>query len=315
MKRNKLYIVLLMVAAVWMACDPIEEKSLREKYFENVGTPITKAELEAVISITQPIPNQEGVVEGDQYVVLKNSRPDIPGVWHIEWGDANNRSSKTLGTDSDTLIFESNDVYDIYFVGISANTIIQTDPVQVTVTNCFDPWQTLLTGAEDKSDNTAKKTWEFWPSPNNKVVYFNGMYANWLAGGVNMIHEAFNNWDGGGTKLSVAGNYTMVFEYKGNKLTTYKPDGTILGEGTYAISHDVPTGGSGKPQDYIVGTLTTTIPLPGSTTSWELLGDRPTYWLWLLDEEHMCVVHPASTWAQGDFWDSYAWYGFYQAKK
>ncbi len=315
MKRNKLYIILLMVAAVWMACDPIEEKSLREKYFENVGTPITKAELEAVISITQPIPNQEGVVEGDQYVVLKNSRPDIPGVWHIEWGDANNRSSKTLGTDSDTLIFESNDVYDIYFVGISANTIIQTDPVQVTVTNCFDPWQTLLTGAKDKSDNTAKKTWEFWPSPNNKVVYFNGMYANWLAGGVNMIHEAFNNWDGGGTKLSVAGNYTMVFEYKGNKLTTYKPDGTILGEGTYAISHDVPTGGSGKPQDYIVGTLTTTIPLPGSTTSWELLGDRPTYWLWLLDEEHMCVVHPASTWAQGDFWDSYAWYGFYQAKK
>ncbi len=315
MKRNKLYIILLMVAAVWMACDPIEEKSLREKYFENVGTPITKAELEAVISITQPIPNQEGVVEGDQYVVLKNSRPDIPGVWHIEWGNANNRSSKTLGTDCDTLIFESNDVYDIYFVGISANTIIQTDPVQVTVTNCFDPWQTLLTGAKDKSDNTAKKTWEFWPSPNNKVVYFNGMYANWLAGGVNMIHEAFNNWDGGGTKLSVAGNYTMVFEYKGNKLTTYKPDGTILGEGTYAISHDVPTGGSGKPQDYIVGTLTTTIPLPGSTTSWELLGDRPTYWLWLLDEEHMCVVHPASTWAQGDFWDSYAWYGFYQAKK
>lgn len=316
MKTGKLYAILLMVALAWYACDPIEDESLREKYYENVGTPLTKAELEAVISVTQPIPNQDGVVAGDQYVVLKNNRPDIPGVWHIEWGDAESRNTKILGTDNDTLICESNDVFDIYFVGISANTVVRTDPVQVTVTNCFDPWQTLLTGAVDKADKTAKKTWEFWPGPGKNVVYYNGMYGNWLVDGtVKSIHDGLNSWDGGGTTLAAAGAWTMVFEYNGQKLTTYKPDGSVSGTGTYAFSHDIPTGGSGTPENYIVGSLITTTPLPGSTTSWEVLGDRPTYWLWQLDAEHICVVHPASTWAQGDFWDNYAWYGFYQVKE
>ena len=315
MKTSKLYIILLIGVAVWYGCDPIEEESLRDKYYNDVGTPITKSELEAAISITQPVPNKDGVVAGDQYVVLKNTRPDVPGVWHIGWGDSKNRNTKTLGTDSDTLICTVNTVYDICFVGISANQIIQTDTVHVTVTNCFDSWETLLTGAEDKSDQTAKKIWKFWPSPNKGIVYFNGMYGNWLAGDVNKIHEGINSWDGGGTKLSTAGDYTIVFEYAGSKMTTYKPDGTILAEGGYAFSHDIPTGGSGTPEKYINGSLITTIPLPGSTTSWEVLGKRPVYWIWLIDESHIAVVHPASTWATGDFWNSSAWYGFYQAKE
>ena len=49
----------------------------------DAGTPITKEALQADISITQPFPNQDGVVEGDQYIALKNSRPDIGGSWHI----------------------------------------------------------------------------------------------------------------------------------------------------------------------------------------------------------------------------------------
>ncbi|MGV8094776.1 MAG: hypothetical protein AB2L24_23225 [Mangrovibacterium sp.] len=64
MKTGKLYAILFMVALAWYACDPIEDESLREKYYENVGTPLTKAELEAVISVTQPIPNQDGVSSG-----------------------------------------------------------------------------------------------------------------------------------------------------------------------------------------------------------------------------------------------------------
>jgi hypothetical protein len=308
---NLYYIALLMIVAFCFACDPIEDKSLREEYFENAGTPITKQELQAAISVTQPIPNQDGVVEGDQHVVIKNNRPDIPGIWHIGW----NTGEKTLGTDNDTIIYESNGEFDIYYVGISANKIIQTDPVRVTITNCFDPWQTLLTGAVDKADKTAKKIWEFWPSPTNNIVYFNGMYANWLAGDAYRIHEGINNWDGGGTKLAAAGNYTMVFEYAGNKLITYKPDGTVSAEGGYAFTHENPVGNDEGGNPYIAGTLITTTPLPGSTISWEVLGATPTYWLWLIDEEHIVVVHPEAAWATGDFWDHSAWYGFYQAKE
>ena len=56
---------------------------------------------------------------------------------------------------------ESNADYSIYYMGISANQIIKTDPVVVTATNVFDDWSTYFTGATDKSDKSAKKTWKF----------------------------------------------------------------------------------------------------------------------------------------------------------
>lgn len=45
MKTSKLYIILLIGVAVWYGCDPIEEESLRDKYYNDVGTPITKVNL------------------------------------------------------------------------------------------------------------------------------------------------------------------------------------------------------------------------------------------------------------------------------
>ena len=87
MKVKNILIGMLACMSALAACDPIEDESLRDDY-QNAGTPITKEELQAAISVTQPYPNQEGVVEGDQYVVLKNSRPDVGGVWHkIALGD------------------------------------------------------------------------------------------------------------------------------------------------------------------------------------------------------------------------------------
>lgn len=35
--------------------------------------PISKEELNNILSVTQPIPNQDDAVEGDQYVVLKTT--------------------------------------------------------------------------------------------------------------------------------------------------------------------------------------------------------------------------------------------------
>ena len=42
------------------------------------------------------------------------------------------------------LAFPSLSLIHIYYMGISANQIIKTDPVVVTVTNVFDDWSTYL---------------------------------------------------------------------------------------------------------------------------------------------------------------------------
>ena len=104
MNVTKILIAMLASASIVTACDPIEDEDLRDKYVTDAGTPITKEALQAAISITQPFPNQDGVVEGDQYIALKNSRPDIGGSWHIEWGGEGSKQSKTLVTDNATVI-------------------------------------------------------------------------------------------------------------------------------------------------------------------------------------------------------------------
>ena len=116
MKVTKILIAMLASAFIVTACDPIEDEDLRDKYVTDAGTPITKEALQAAISITQPFPNQDGVVEGDQYIALKNSRPDIGGSWHIEWGGEGSKQSKTLVTDNATVIMESNADYSIYYM-------------------------------------------------------------------------------------------------------------------------------------------------------------------------------------------------------
>ena len=64
MKVTKILIAMLASAFIVTACDPIEDEDLRDKYVTDAGTPITKEALQAAISITQPFPNQDGVVEG-----------------------------------------------------------------------------------------------------------------------------------------------------------------------------------------------------------------------------------------------------------
>lgn len=96
MKATKILIAMLASAFIVTACDPIEDEDLRDKYVTDAGTPITKEALQAAISITQPFPNQDGVVEGDQYIALKNSRPDIGGSWHIY--NPQNEMFRLLGT-------------------------------------------------------------------------------------------------------------------------------------------------------------------------------------------------------------------------
>ena len=250
MKVTKILIAMLASAFIVTACDPIEDEDLRDKYVTDAGTPITKEALQAAISITQPFPNQDGVVEGDQYIALKNSRPDIGGSWHIEWGGEGSKQSKTLVTDNATVIMESNADYSIYYMGISANQIIKTDPVVVTVTNVFDDWSTYFTGATDKSDKSAKKTWKFrevsWGSVCNM-----GAHGGWKYTSAGYTPESNFAWWANVTAAE-AGDQSMVFEFDGNKMKTYDASGNLKAEGTFSFTHE-------KPEDGVLGELITSI--------------------------------------------------------
>jgi len=355
MKRIKIYPIWLVAILFGVACNPIEDESLRKKYIENAGEPITVEELNAALSVTQPFPNVDDKEEGDQYVVLKNSRPDIGGVWHyktdIGW--------KITGSDCDTIIYTSNNssdnpFFEIYYEGISANKPVRSKTFQVTVTNCFDPWDGILSGAKNKGDITAKKTWEFWPGDDG-TVYFNGMFGNWqyyriipytadldknasdydkvlgeriteAGNNLRSIHNGRNAW-GGTVSLATAGNYTMTFEYSGSKLTTYNPNGSVKEAGNYAFTHDGPdkdfvpaeankNGTDGFPIGRAIGTLiTTNAPMIGSGASWNAPPPKAEWWIIYLNENYMIIAFPNPNWATGNFWDHDCWYGFYRAKK
>lgn len=123
-------------------------------------------------------------------------------------GGEGSKQSKTLVTDNATVIMESNADYSIYYMGISANQIIKTDPVVVTVTNVFDDWSTYFTGATDKSDKSAKKTWKFrevsWGSVCNM-----GAHGGWKYTSAGYTPESNFAWWANVTAAE-AGDQSMV---------------------------------------------------------------------------------------------------------
>jgi hypothetical protein len=311
------------------ACTPIEDKTLREE-FENAGTPVSEADLNAALSVTQPIPNEDGKVEGDQYVVIRNNRPQIAGVWHY----ITDAGEKTTLSDHDTIVYTSNGSFDIWFVAVSEFQEVASRKFTVNVTNCFDGWDGLFTGAVDKADRNASKIWEYWESANG-TVHFNGMFDNWgfypilasqaanadaALNNLGRIHDGLNAW-GATAKKTTAGDYTFKMEYNGSKITVYNPDGSVRCEGSYSYSHDSPDYDyqvSVNATGYAIGTLTTfsettTHVLPGSEMRWQTPGNP--WWILYLDEDYLVIVYPAADYATGDFWDHDCWYAFYKAKK
>ena len=291
--------VLVAATLFCVACDPIEDESLRDKYYKNPGTPIAKAELQAALSITQPIANSDDKVEGDQYVVLKNSRPDVGGVWHI----GTSTGEKTFGSDDFTYIYESNGTFNIYYVGISANQKVQTDPVTVTITNVFDQYESWLTGAKDKTDKSAKKTWEFAPTSFGDVCHM-GAYGAWKY----MASENTGIKWWGGVTLAVAGEQTMVFEYDGSVFKTFNADGSERNAGKFGVTHT-------EADKAVLGELVTTIPLPAGNYDdlGQKTGQNNTFWIVTFTENKLSVFHP-DTYSGGGDWENYGWYGFYKAK-
>lgn len=282
MKTIKIFMTLLAGAIITTACDPIEDEDLRDKYMKEAASPITQEELQAAISITQPIPNEDGQVEGDQCVWLKNSRPDIGGTWHVEWISNGSKMSKTYATDNDTIALEANNDYAIYYVGISGNKIVQTNPTTITVTNVFDEWDGYLTGAKDKSDKAAKKTWKF-REDNWGIVCFMGAYGYWKYYAPETSKG--NAW-WGQTTLAQAGDQKMVFEYEGNTLTTYGANGTVKNAGGFSYSHDIP-------DEKVLGEFNPTVPLIGSEFDDNGQSkDGTKFWILTLTDEYMTLFHP-----------------------
>ncbi|WP_291530482.1 hypothetical protein [Bacteroides sp. UBA939] len=308
MKTSKFYIALAMFAVACYACDPIEDTSLREEYFENPGTPITQEELDAALSVTQPIPNSDDKVEGDQYIVLKNERRDVPGVWHVK----TSVGTIQVGSDQDTVIINSNETVEIKYVGLSAQKVITSKTFSVTVTNVFDVFVSLLTGAQDKTDKTARKTWVA-DGCNGFFSYVNG-HGVWHAYPEGVTTGGW--W--ANVLLANSPDYSMDFVFDGEKLVTYKVDGSQQGEGGFAVTHD------DKGVQAIAGELITTTPMVGGygaySDAWggaadQYLGSSPyTYWILSLTEDKMFIAHPAN-YVNAVDWDTECNYFHFKVKE
>jgi hypothetical protein len=275
MKKIKLYIVLAATALIGFACNPIEDQSLREN-FENAGTPITQEELTAVLSVTQPFPYSQERGEGNQYVALKNSRPDIGGAWHYE----TKAGWKTINSDDATIIYSANGKnYGIYYEGISANRVVRSDTFRISVSDLpVDEYETYLTGAITANDLDAKRLWMFQDV--NGALY-NGMYGNWKYYDPQPGH---NSW--GTISTSTVEEKYMTFEFNDNKMTTHYADGSVAETGTWSVTHESPEG--------VAGEIYTTVPVLGTSQSWNVWSSGDPYWIYAISEDRLVLIFPST---------------------
>ena len=285
------------VAMLGWACTPIEDQELRDKYVTNAGDPITVAELDAALEVSQPYPNTETAIEGDQYVHLKNKRPEIGGTWHV--------GGKSYLTDDKIIVIEANGVYDVYYSAVSNGKIVNSTPIQITVTNVFDPWMGYLTSAKDKADMTATKEWGF--RTDLELVCDMAAHGWWKYASAGYTPESFSGigwW--GYTDFATAGDQRMVFAVDGNKLTTFDATGAQMGEGKFEFTHD-------QPEDAVMGLLKTTTPIIGAEFDDNGQGDDNTFYILTLTEKYMTLYQWESTTPGGD-WGDCSWRVVYEAK-
>ena len=299
MKRTiKFGFVMCAVALLGWACTPIEDNELRDKYVTNAGDPISVAELDAALEVSQPYPNQDGVVEGDQYIHLKNKRPEIGGTWHV--------GSKSYLTDDQIIVAEANGVYDVYYSAVSNGKIVNSTPVQVTVTNVFDPWMGLLTGAKDKSDMAATKEWGFRTDLSN--ICDMAAHGWWKYASAGYTPESFSGISWWGQQVfDPANDQRMVFAVDGNKLTTFDASGAVMNEGKFEFTHD-------QPEDGVMGLFKTNIPVIGSEYEENgCTGGDEIFYILTLTEKYMTLYQWESS-NPGSDWGDCNWRVVYEAK-
>ena len=288
------------VAMLGWACTPIEDQELRDKYVTNAGDPITVAELDAALEVSQPYPNTETAIEGDQYVHLKNKRPEIGGTWHV--------GSKSYLTDDQIIVVEANGVYDVYYSAVSNGKIVNSTPIQITVTNVFDPWMGYLTSAKDKADMAATKEWGFRTDLSN--ICDMCAHGWWKYASAGYTPESFSGISWWGQQVfDPANDQRMVFAVNGNKLTTFDASGAVMNEGKFEFTHD-------QPEDGVMGLLKTDIPVIGSEfddNGTQTVGGPNTFYILTLTEKYMTLYEWWST-TPGSDWGDCSWRVVYEAK-
>lgn len=298
---SSIFCVCLSIALV--ACDPIENTD-DQKSYGNAGEAMTSAELDQYITVTQ-LPNVDGEIAGDQYIIVKNSRPDIGGTWILSKDGVND----VYGTDGDTLIASSNGTYTIFYRGIYNNKVVTSTPRELTVTNVFDEYDNLLTGAKNKADRNAVKTWKFRKVEvkSGKFSYANmGAYGGWKYTSAGYTPESDFIWWANITDAELGDkvNWRMEFSYNGNKFTVYDTNGTVQKEGTFRYTHN-------EVDKMVLGELITSQGLMGS--EFDETGPLKGYWILTLDANHMTLFHP-STYTGGVDWSDYGWYVYYESE-
>jgi hypothetical protein len=297
MKTLKLFIALLGGVLLATSCDAIEDDSLT-----NGGTPVTTAELNAALTVTQPIPNVEGQVDGDQYVEVKNSLPIVGGAWIYEWPADNPTSSKIYGSDAGTIVMTVNADYNIFYRGISAGQVVQSDKIRFTVTNCFDEWSGFLTGAVNKADATAKKTWHLYDAKEGSN--FNGAYGAWKYYDVET--SAGTKW-GSAHMAADSKNWKMELSFDGFGITTSNSDGVIQ-TGTFAFDKTVTDEG-------VKGQFIPTVRME-AVSGWDWNGQSNsgnTFWILNISDQYLTIFKPGVYSGNAD-WDTDGWYAFYEAE-
>ena len=281
------------------ACNSIEPDS----DFRTEGDPISAEELRQALTVTQ-LENDDSKGVGDEYIVVRNARPDIGGCWHLSKGG---KDVKTYGFDSDTIIVPDNGDYELYFVGIHRDHMVRTEPFQFTVTNVYHPWMGLFSGSKDKSDRHASKKWVF------RGVKQGSHYLICGAGGHGVWNdvgpEAWNTfvwWDY--RYENEAASYSMTFYRDGSRFESTDADGNVKYQGNFSFTTTAHEGA-------LIGDLTTTVPLPAGDV-WDYVGQKKSgdsvFWIWELTDKVMTLYHPEK-YSGGAAWDDCGWYAYFQA--
>lgn len=290
MKTMKIFIEMLASAFIVTACDPIEDQSLR-KEFEKTGTPITQAELDAALSVTQPFDGQ------DYKVVIRNSRTDVPGAWHIQ----TSVGEKTILTDHDTIIYDKNKKYEIYYTGLSEKQIVTSSTFTVSVSDLpVDEYETYICGAVQGNAAGSKKTWTFQKA--EKAVCYNGMLASWHYS--QPFTPGTDLWDS--VDLTDIQDQTMTFEFDDSRLTTYDKDGNVMGTGQWSSTHNF------TDNNKVVGELYASTPIIGcKAISWQTFdGIKTPFWILRISADEMVLTLPSRYIIPEEPWDYDASYYF-----
>jgi len=302
--------VILAATLAFAACNPIEDQSLRDKYITNAGKAMTSEELSSHLKVSQ-------ISETNDVITVENDDPTIGGIWHFATatGDA------ILKSDKGTYTYTSNGTFDVFMVApTAANKLVESKHFQVTVTDVYDPWVGKLTGAKDKFDKTAKKTWGFRivkgdgsdSTDPNDYVCCEPAYGFWKWYAPTTVSG--QDW-GGKQTFATAGDQKMVFEYNGQKLTTYKADGSVNKSGNFVVNHTSPdkAGPNTKNGTAAFGTLTTTIPVAGQELGKSKKVEKPEFLLLELTDDHLVIFNYSKY--PGPDWDDNGWIVYYKAVK